>query len=103
MKPLLSPLVALVCAVLAFAGCATHINPSLATNPPPAEAFSGFTKIQLGSVRFDRKCERTSDGERALAKIQEKVKPVVAKFAPQIREEFIKGFYAEIEKARATN
>jgi hypothetical protein len=71
MKPLLSPLVALVCAVLAFAGCATHINSSLATNPPPAEAFSGFTKIQLGSVRFDRKCERTSDGERALAKIQE--------------------------------
>ena len=38
-----------------------------------------------------------------LAKIQEKVKPVVAKFAPQIGEEFIKGFYAEIEKARATN
>ena len=36
-----------------------------------------------------------------LAKIQEKVKPVVAKFAPQIGEEFIKGFYAEIDKARA--
>ena len=36
-----------------------------------------------------------------LAKIQEKVKPVVTKFAPQIGEEFIKGFYAEIDKARA--
>jgi tripartite ATP-independent transporter DctP family solute receptor len=36
-----------------------------------------------------------------LAKIQEKVKPVVAKFAPQIGEDFIKGFQAEIEKARA--
>lgn len=36
-----------------------------------------------------------------LAKIQEKVKPVVAKFAPQIGEDFIKGFYAEIDKARA--
>ena len=36
-----------------------------------------------------------------LAKIQEKVKPVVAKFAPQIGEEFIKEFYAEIDKARA--
>jgi len=35
-----------------------------------------------------------------LAKIQEKVKPVVAKFAPQIGEEFIKGFYAEIDKVR---
>jgi TRAP-type transport system periplasmic protein len=36
-----------------------------------------------------------------LAKIQEKVKPVVAKFAPQIGEDFIKAFYAEIDKARA--
>jgi TRAP-type transport system periplasmic protein len=36
-----------------------------------------------------------------LAKIQEKVKPVVAKFAPQIGEEFIKEFYAEIDKVRA--
>ena len=36
-----------------------------------------------------------------LAKIQDKVKPVVTKFAPQIGEEFIKEFYAEIDKARA--
>ena len=36
-----------------------------------------------------------------LAKIQEKVKPVVAKFATQIGEDFIKEFYAEIDKARA--
>jgi TRAP-type transport system periplasmic protein len=36
-----------------------------------------------------------------LAKIQEKVKPVVAKFSPIIGEEFVKGFYAEIDKARA--
>jgi tripartite ATP-independent transporter DctP family solute receptor len=36
-----------------------------------------------------------------LAKIQDKVKPVVTKFAPQIGEEFIKEFYAEIEKVRA--
>jgi tripartite ATP-independent transporter DctP family solute receptor len=35
-----------------------------------------------------------------LAKIQEKVKPVVTKFAPQIGEEFVKEFYAEIEKVR---
>ncbi len=35
-----------------------------------------------------------------LAKIQEKVKPVVTKFAPQIGEDFIKGFYAEIDKVR---
>ena len=36
-----------------------------------------------------------------LAKIQEKVKPVVTKFAPQIGEDFIKEFYAEIDKVRA--
>ena len=36
-----------------------------------------------------------------LTKIQDKVKPVVTKFAPQIGEDFIKEFYAEIDKARA--
>ena len=36
-----------------------------------------------------------------LAKIQDKVKPVVTKFAPQIGEDFIKEFYAEIDKVRA--
>jgi tripartite ATP-independent transporter DctP family solute receptor len=36
-----------------------------------------------------------------LAKIQDKVKPVMAKFAPQIGEDFVKGFQAEIAKARS--
>ena len=36
-----------------------------------------------------------------LVRIQERVKPVVAKFAPQIGEDVIKAFYAEIDKARA--
>jgi TRAP-type transport system periplasmic protein len=36
-----------------------------------------------------------------LAKIQERVKPVVAKFTPVIGEEFVKKFFAEIDKARA--
>lgn len=36
-----------------------------------------------------------------LSRIQDKVKPVVAKFAPIIGEDFVKGFYAEIDKARA--
>ncbi len=35
-----------------------------------------------------------------LIKIQDKVKPVVTKFAPQIGEDFVKGFYAEIDAAR---
>jgi TRAP-type C4-dicarboxylate transport system substrate-binding protein len=37
-----------------------------------------------------------------LARIQEKVKPVVAKFAPLIGDDFVKGFYAEIAAARAS-
>ncbi|ULR90537.1 TRAP transporter substrate-binding protein [Comamonas sp. B21-038] len=35
-----------------------------------------------------------------LARMQDKVKPVLAKFAPQIGDEFVKGFFAEIEQAR---
>ena len=46
-----------------------------------------------------RGLRRTREAE--LAKIQDKVKPVVAKFAPQIGEDFVKGFQAEIEKVRA--
>ena len=36
-----------------------------------------------------------------LARIQEKVKPVVAKYSAVIGEDFVKGFYDEIAKARA--
>ncbi len=36
-----------------------------------------------------------------LEKIQKRVEPVMAKFAPQIGEEFVKGFQAEIAKVRA--
>ena len=36
-----------------------------------------------------------------LARIQDKVKPVVTEFAPKIGEDFVKEFYAEIAKARA--
>ncbi|HSI60245.1 MAG TPA: TRAP transporter substrate-binding protein [Ideonella sp.] len=37
-----------------------------------------------------------------LARIQDKVKPVVAKFSPLIGDDFVKGFYAEIAAARAS-
>jgi tripartite ATP-independent transporter DctP family solute receptor len=36
-----------------------------------------------------------------LARIQERVRPVMAKFAPVIGEDFVKKFLAEIDKARA--
>jgi len=52
-------------------------------------------KFEAAGVRVD------SIPAAELAKIQEKVKPVVAKFAPQIGEDFVHGFYAEIEKVRA--
>ena len=38
-----------------------------------------------------------------LGKVQERVKSVVAKFKPQIGEDFVNGFMAEIEQARSTN
>ncbi|MBS7544945.1 TRAP transporter substrate-binding protein [Ancylobacter oerskovii] len=38
-----------------------------------------------------------------LARIQEQVKPVVAKFKGQIGDEFVDGFYAEIAKVRGGN
>lgn len=37
-----------------------------------------------------------------LARIQDKVRPVVTKFAPIIGEDFVKQFFAEIDKARAS-
>ena len=37
-----------------------------------------------------------------LSRIQDKVKPVVTKFAPIIGEDFVKQFFAEIDKARAS-
>ncbi|MGC3985106.1 MAG: TRAP transporter substrate-binding protein [Pseudorhodoferax sp.] len=41
-------------------------------------------------------------GPAELARVQDKVKPVVAKFAPQIGDDFVKGFLAEIEAVRTT-
>jgi tripartite ATP-independent transporter DctP family solute receptor len=38
-----------------------------------------------------------------LNRIRDKVKPVVVKFSPLIGEDFVKGFYAEIDKARAAS
>lgn len=51
-------------------------------------------KFKAAGVSIDS----VSPGE--LARIQDKVKPVVAKFSAAIGEDFVKGFYAEIDKAR---
>ena len=71
----------LACIALAFAGCVTHITSDRSTNPPPAEPFSSFTRIQLGQVRLDRECKRSSDSERAVAKMQENL---AARMAPAL-------------------
>lgn len=59
------------CALFAFGGCATHVTAPTASNPPPREAFSGFSKVTVGDVRFGKQCARSGDNERALVKIQE--------------------------------
>ncbi len=63
--------------------------------------------LDEGDARRDRQVQggrrdaSTTVTPAELARIQEKVKPVVAKFSPLIGDDFVKGFYAEIEKARA--
>ncbi|MFT3717732.1 TRAP transporter substrate-binding protein [Pseudorhodoferax sp.] len=54
----------------------------------------------VGKFKAEGVAVNTMSAEE-LARVQEKVKPVVAKFAPQIGEDFVKGFMAEIEQARA--
>ena len=72
---------ALACAALVLAGCATNIRSSVVDNPPPAEPFSGFTRICVGEVRLARECPRSSDNERAVAKMQENL---AARMAPAL-------------------
>lgn len=71
MKPVHSLLAVLCCSLLAFAGCATHIRSDVVTNPPPAEPFANFTRIQVGAVRLAREYAGKGSNDRALAKIQE--------------------------------
>ena len=61
----------LLCPILLLGGCATRITATKTSNPPPREAFSGFTKITVGDVRYAKECARSNDNDRALAKIGE--------------------------------
>ena len=66
----------------------TTREPSLLN--PVLEAFTKDTGVKVNAVSAEE-----------LKRIQDKLKPVTAKFAPQIGEDFLKEFNAEIEKARA--
>ncbi len=82
-----------------------------------AEDQEALRKAALEAMKFHRKNMTAADIDvvvklkehgmsveplppAELDKIRELVKPVVAKFTPMVGEEFVKEFYAEIEKAR---
>ena len=82
-----------------------------------AEDQEALRKAALEAMKFHRKNMTAADidvvvklkehgmsveplSPAELDKIRELVKPVVAKFTPMVGEEFVKEFYAEIEKAR---
>jgi len=59
---------ALAAAAVALPGCATRVKASAMTNPPPSEAFSAFSRIELKPVRVATGAGASPAG---VAKIQE--------------------------------
>lgn len=62
-------------ATLMLTGCATRIKASSSTNPPPAEAFSSFGRIELKPAVFT---SNIKGNEAALAKINENIQKELA-------------------------
>lgn len=56
-----------------LSGCATHITTEVRQNPPPAEKFSAFTRVELAPVTLVAPYAGQEANERALIKIQENV------------------------------
>lgn len=52
-------------------GCATKIKASSNTNPPPAEKFSNFSRIEIRPAKLSAEMAGHSANQRALIKIQE--------------------------------
>ena len=75
MKP---HLVALVPAVILMSSCATHIRPTVASNPPPARALNTFGVFELRRVVADEGVKEPD----AMVKIQQvcdgKLNPILA-------------------------
>jgi len=62
--------VAVLLAATLLQGCATRVKASLLQNPPPAEAFSAFGRIQLTPVMA---AEGKKIHDKAMAKIQQNI------------------------------
>lgn len=64
-----------------LAACATHIKPSMTTNPPPLEKFSIFDRYELKPIELSPKYVGKGANQKAAAKIQEyfdaRVKPTI--------------------------
>ena len=52
-------------------GCATKIKASANTNPPPAERFGNFSRIEIKPALLTTEMASNSANQRALVKIQE--------------------------------
>ena len=66
--------VSLLCGLaLLSGGCATNIKTEVVQNPPPAEKFSGFARIELSKIALVAPYAGQEANEKALVKIQENV------------------------------
>ncbi|MGE5491826.1 MAG: hypothetical protein ACM31P_11155 [Actinomycetota bacterium] len=72
---------AILTAAVSLVGCATHIQPSKFSNPPPAERFSSFDRFELKRVQLSPTYAGDGANQRAAAKIQqyfdERLQPTV--------------------------
>lgn len=66
-------LLCLLGAALLASACATKIKPTVAWNPPPAEALANFSKYELRPVTLAPSVERSGSVEKAMVKIRENV------------------------------
>lgn len=62
---------AFIAASALMGGCATKIKASSNTNPPPAEKFSNFSRIEIRPAKLTTEMADHSANQRALVKIQE--------------------------------
>ncbi|HEY0062682.1 MAG TPA: hypothetical protein VGC21_11215 [Telluria sp.] len=70
----------MIAALTLLTGCATKIHASSSANPPPAEAFSAFGRIQLKPAVFT---SNIKGNEAALAKINDNI---VKELTPSLTE-----------------
>ena len=80
---------------------AVEVGESIARGDGVADGRSIQLAVDANADKAHRRARILTIALEELKRIQDKLKPVTAKFAPQIGEDFLKEFNAEIEKARA--